>query len=105
MTEKKRIGLTFIILCAVIYIFTEFVSLIYDSLDYDFTISTNDDNYPFKRGKYRTKLAKDTYVTNFYDRETGVEYLVIIRGKDTIEVQPRSNSSGGVLLHGAKEDD
>ena len=60
MTEKKRIALTFIILCAVIYIFTEFVSLIYDSLDYDFTISTNDDNYPFKRGKYRTKLARDT---------------------------------------------
>jgi len=103
MTEKKRIGLTFIVLCAVIYIFTEFVSLVYDSLDYDSTISTNDDNYPFKRGKYRTKLARDTYVTNFYDRETGVEYLVIIRGKDTIEVQPRSNSSGGVLLHGSED--
>jgi hypothetical protein len=103
MNDKQRIAITFIIICAVTFIFTQFISLVYNSLDYDFTISDNDDNYPFKRAQYKTKLARDTYVTNFYDRETGVEYMVIIRGKDTIEVQPRSNSSGGVLLHGGED--
>lgn len=104
MNNKQRIAVTFVVICAVIYIFTQFISFISDSLDYDFTISDKDSNYPFVRGKYKTKLARDTYVTNFYDKETGVEYLVIVRGKDTIEVQPRSNSTGGVLLHGSKDE-
>jgi hypothetical protein len=101
MNTKKRIIVTFIIAAALIFTLTQVFTFLKYSLDIysPYIVDLPDDNYPFVRGDGWTRLSKDTYITNFYDKETGVEYILIIRGRDTVFVQPRSSSTGGIVLH------
>ena len=101
MNTKKRIIITFILGIAVIFTLTQVFTFLKYSLDLDSPYITDltDDNYPFVRSDKSTRLSKDTYITNFYDKETGVEYIVIIRGKETMVIHPRYSSTGGIVLH------
>ena len=101
MNTKKRIIVSFIIAASLIFTLVQVFTFFKYSLNIynPYITDLPDDNYPFVRGNSWTRLSKDTYITNFYDKETGVEYILIIRGKDTVFIQPRSSSTGGIVLH------
>ena len=42
--------------------------------------------------------TNDTYLITLYDKDTGVEYIMIRQG-EMVSIQPRFNSDGNILLH------
>ena len=46
--------------------------------------------------------GSDTQLVTFYDKKTGVEYIMLRNG-DMTSIQPRISGDGNILLHKAEE--